>query len=126
MVEVSREVRIDHLIESHYQATAEVFHFAIGKTSHSKDALEETIEATLRDLGQIGFKLKYDKKTVSELAGLKMELEECCGAKEYEDAISKLDDVDLFTKQEILGFAGILSMSTEKLATQDKIQKKIQ
>jgi len=124
MVEVSREVRVDHLIESYYQATAEVFHFALGKTTHSKEALEETIETTLKALNQIGFKLKFDKKVVSELADLKMELEECCGAKEYEDAISKLDDVDFFTKQEILEFAGILSMSTEKIATQDKLQKK--
>ncbi len=124
MVEVSREVRVDHLIESYYQATAEVFHFALGKSSHSKEALEETIETALKALGQIGFKLKYDKNEVSELADLRLELEECCGAKEYEEAISKLDDVDFFTKQEILEFAGILSMSTEKCATQDNIQKK--
>ncbi len=29
LVEVTREVRVDHLIESYYRATAEVFHFVV-------------------------------------------------------------------------------------------------
>lgn len=123
MVEVAREVRIDHLIESYYQATAEVFHFTVGKTSHSKEALAEMTEAALKALGRIGFKLEYDKEAISELAELKMQLHDCCGVKEYEDAISKLDDVDLLTKEDVQEFAGILSMSPEELATQEKIEK---
>jgi DNA-binding transcriptional ArsR family regulator len=124
MVEVSREVRVDHLIESYYQATAEVFHFTVGKTSHSKEALEEMIETSLRALRRIGFKLQYDKKVISELADMRMEMHDCCGAKEHEDAISKLDDIDLLTKQDVQEFAGILAMSAEELAIQEEIQRK--
>ena len=123
MVEVSREVRVDHLIESYYQATAEVFHFTVGKTTHSKEALVQMTEAALKALGKIGFKLKFDKKAISELAELKMQLHDCCGAKEYEDAISKLDEIDLLTKQDVQEFAGILSMSPEEVAAQEKIEK---
>ena len=41
LVEVTREVRVDHLIESYYRATAEVFHFTIGKTSRGKEVLHD-------------------------------------------------------------------------------------
>ncbi len=34
MVEVSREVRVDHIIESYYRATAECFHIVVGKTKN--------------------------------------------------------------------------------------------
>ncbi len=124
MVEVSREVRVDHLIESYYQATAEVFHLTVGKSSHSKEALEETTEAALKALGKIGFKLQYDKKDVSELAELMMDMHDCCSAKEYEDAISKLDDVDLLTQEDVQEYAGILSMSAEEIETDEELRKK--
>jgi DNA-binding transcriptional ArsR family regulator len=124
MVEVSREVRVDHLIESYYQATAEVFHITVGKTSHSQEALEEMIETAIKALGRIGFKLQYDKKVISELAELRMEMHDCCGAKEYEDPISKLDDIDVLTKEDVQEYAGILSMSEDELVTEDRLEKK--
>ncbi len=124
MVEVSREVRVDHLIESYYQATAEVFHFTVGETSHSKEALEETTEAVLKALERIGFKLQYDKKAISQLAELKMEQHDCCGSKAHEEAIAKLDDVDLLTKENVEEYAAILSMSPEEIVAQDELQKK--
>lgn len=124
LVEVTREVRVDHLIESYYQATAEVFHFTVGKTSQGKELLREEVEATLKALTHIGFKLKYDQKVVSELVELMTEQKDCCSAKEYEDAISKLKDLDLFTKQKVQEYAGILSMSDEEFATTDELRKK--
>jgi DNA-binding transcriptional ArsR family regulator len=124
MVEVSREVRVDHIIESYYQATAEVFYFTLGESSHSKKAIEETTEAALKALVRLGFKLNYDKKAISELAELRMEMHDCCGAKEYEDAISKLDNVDLLTQEDVQEYAGILSMSAEEIETQEELQKK--
>lgn len=124
MVEVSREVRVDHIIESYYQATAEVFHFTLGKSCHSKDAIEENTEVALKALVRLGFKLDFDKKDISELAELRAEMQDCCGAKEYEEAISKLDNVDLLTQEHVQEYAGILSMSAEEMATQEELKKK--
>ncbi len=124
LVEVTREVRVDHLIESYYQATAEVFHFTIGKTSRDKEFMLEETEAALKALTRIGFKLKYDQKTISDLVELIMEQKDCCGAKEFEDAISKLDDIDFLTKQDVQEYAGILSMSDEEFAERDELRKK--
>jgi DNA-binding transcriptional ArsR family regulator len=124
LVEVTREVRVDHLIESYYQATAEVFHFTVGKTSRGKDVLREETEAALKALTRIGFKLKYDSNVISELVELLMEQKDCCGAKEYEDAVSKLEDLDFLTKQDVQEYAGILSRPNEELSTEDELRKK--
>ncbi len=124
MVEVTREVRVDHLIESYYQATAETFQFTVGKTSSSAKALREQIESSLSALKKMGYKIQYDEKTVTQLAKLEMEMNECCGAKEAEDAISKLDDVDLMTKLSVQEYIGLLSMSDEELAREDEIKRK--
>jgi DNA-binding transcriptional ArsR family regulator len=123
MVEVSREVRVDHLIESYYQATAEVFHFTVGNTTHSKETLEETIKAVLNALKKIGFKINYDNETINKLADLQMKLQECCRAKEYEEKIEKLDDEDFFVKQDLQEYASILSISDEEIKKEDQIKK---
>ena len=124
MVEVTREVRIDHLIESYYRATAEVFHLTVGQTTHGKEAFRENIETGLKALTEIGFKIAFNKKDVEQLAELWMKLDDCCSARQYEDAIEKLD-IDFFAKQDVREYAGMLAMTDEQLEQQDKIKAKI-
>jgi DNA-binding transcriptional ArsR family regulator len=124
LVEVTREVRVDHLIESYYRATAEVFHFTIGKTSRGKEVLQEETEAALKALKRIGFKLKYDQKVISELVDLMMEQKDCCGAQKFEEAVSKIEDLDFWTKQNAQEYAGILSMSDEEFAMRNELRSK--
>lgn len=125
MVEVAKEVRVDHLIESYYRATAEVFHFTVGKETKSRDTSREKIKATLNALQKIGYSLKYDQKAVDELADLSVELENCClVCSETEDAISKLEDVDYFTKQEAQEYAAMLSMTDEEIVKNDENKKR--
>ena len=124
MVEVTREVRVDHLIESYYQATAEVFHFTIGKTSGGKKLLKVETEAALKALTAMGFKLKYNQEIISQLVEMLIEQKDCCGKKEIEDAVSKLDNLDFLTKQDVQEYASILSMSDEELAKRNEIRKK--
>jgi len=123
MVEVTREVRVDHLIESYYMATAEVFQISVGKTTGSKEIHAENIAVILNSLKKIGFNISYDKKDVAKLAELAVEREECCHAKEHEDAISNLD-IDFFVKQGVQEYATILSMSDDELEKQDEIKRK--
>lgn len=123
MVEVSKEVRVDHLIESYYRATAEIFHFAVGKQTKSKVTVAEGIKSALEALKRIGYKIEYDEKIVNDLADLSIQLESCCTAKETEEALSKLEDVDYFAKQEAREYAGVLSMTEEEHAKEDKIRR---
>ena len=124
MVEVTREVRIDHLIESYYMATAEVFHITVGKTSRSKETLVETITTVLEALKRIGFNLTYANEDIAQLAELTLKRGECCRAKEFEEAISKLENVDTLTQEDVQEYAAILSMSEQQLEEEDEINRK--
>ncbi len=124
MVEVTREVRVDHLIESYYMATAEVFHLTVGKTSGGKETLSEFLTASLEALKKLGFNLAYTDKDVAQLVELTMERDACCNAKEYEEAIAKLGDLDLLTKEDVQEYAATLSMSDKELEEQDEIDVK--
>lgn len=124
MVEVTREVRVDHLIESYYRATAEIFNLTVGSSISGKEVFSENIEVSLKALREIGFNVTYDQKDVTKLAELWMKLDDCCSAKKYEDAIEKLD-VDFFVKQDVREYAGMLAMSESQLKQQDKLKEKI-
>ena len=123
MVEVAKEVRVDHLIESYYRATAEVFHFTVGRSSNSKETVIEKMKSALEALKKIGYNIEYNQQTINELAELSIELEDCCACKGNEEAIAKLDDVDYFTKQEVQEYAGLLSMTDQELAQRDQVRK---
>ena len=124
MVEVTREVRVDHLIESYYMATAEVFHLTVGKTTGGKETLNEMITSVLEALKKLGFNINYTNEDVAQLAELTMERSECCNAKEFEEAVAKLEDLDLLTKEDVQEYAALLSMSDKQLVEQDEIDRK--
>lgn len=125
MVEVAREVRVDHLIESYYRSTAEAFEFTVGRSSHGEKARKEQIEGALNALKKIGFKIQYDEKTVSQIAKLQMNMGETWNSEKNEEALAKLDDIDPLTRMEAKEYATILSASVEELAKRDAVRKKL-
>ncbi len=124
MVEVTREERHDHLIESYYRATAESFQFVMGKTSQSAAALKEQIATALSALKRVGFNVEYDDETVAELVKLQTQTEECCSAAKFEDAISALEDVDLVTKIMVQEYASLISISDKDWAKEEDLRRK--
>lgn len=125
MVEVAREVRVDHLIESYYRSTAEAFEFTVGRSSHGEKARREQVEGALAALKKIGFKIQYDEETVSQIAKLQMEMGEFLNSEKNEEALAKLDDVDPLTRMEAQEYASILSASDEELAERDVIRNRL-
>lgn len=125
MVEVAREVRVDHLIESYYRSTAEAFEFTVGRSSHGEKARREQVEGALGALRKIGFKIQYDEKTVSQIAKLQMEMSEFLNSEKNDEALAKLDDVDPLTRMEAQEYASILSASDEELAERDVIRNRL-
>jgi DNA-binding transcriptional ArsR family regulator len=124
MVEVTREVRVDHLIESYYMTTAEVFNCSVGKTTPGEKAIKEQTSVALKALKTLGFKLEYDEKAINKLAELQMGLENCCESGKFEDKISNMEDVDFLTKQMVSEFAEDLSMSDKDFEKQQELKKK--
>jgi DNA-binding transcriptional ArsR family regulator len=127
MVEVSREERVDHLIESYYQATAETFFCSVGKTPRSAEVAKDQVNTILKALKEMGYKIQYNEKAVTKLVDIQMHskehLEECCDSKKLEDKIAELDDVDFLTKQSVQKYAETLSMSDADFQRQQKNSK---
>jgi DNA-binding transcriptional ArsR family regulator len=129
LVELTREERCGHLIESHYRATAELFSFSHGKTSarslRSKSILKEQMTTALNALKKLGFNLQYDDDKISRLVDAENELEQCCtDISKLENAIYEMEDLDLFAKKKVAGLAKTLSMSENELSKQHENRKK--
>ena len=130
MIEVVKEERIGHLIESYYRATAEDFLLSHGKvrskTLHDRDLAEEQITRVLNGLNKIGFNLEFDKNKISQMTDLRAEVEEPCAACEkYEDDIWNMEELDVSMRMLAAEFAGTLLMSDKEFNKQQEIRKNI-
>ncbi len=130
MVEVAREERTGHLIESYYRATAEDFLLSHGKVSpqtlHDRKLAEEQVTRVLNALNKLGFKLKFDENKISQLADLRAGVDEPCTACEkYEDDIWNMGDLDLQMRVMAAEFAGTLLMSDKEFTKQQEDRKKL-
>jgi len=130
MIEVVREERIGHLIESYYRATAEDFLLMHGKVSpeslHDKKLAEEQVTTVLNALKKIGFKLEFDENRISKLVNLWVGLDEPCAEilGKFEDEIWNMDDLDLPMRMMAAEFARTLLMSDEQYNRQQETRKK--
>jgi DNA-binding transcriptional ArsR family regulator len=132
MVEVVKEERTGHLIESYYRATAEDFILSHGKVSsrtlHDKKLAEEQTIAVLNALNKLDFNLEFDEKKTAQLVELHARIDECCptaNKPEIEDKIWNMDELNLLMKVMASDFASALLMSEEEFAKQQADRKKL-
>ncbi len=111
MVEVAREERIDHFIETYYQAAAEVFDFSYGEGPGSLEYAERETEEALRSLPQLGFEVMFDKGDVSKLVEVQMRMHTLGTREDLEEQIAELKEVGFLAKQTAGKYARLLSMS---------------
>lgn len=121
MIEVAREERIDHFIETYYQATAEVFYVSHGE--EGKEYAEKEAKQALESLPKLGFNVTIDEETVSKLVDLKMRIEEIGSKGEFEEQSGELDDVDFLTKQSVGHYAKLLAMSDKEFDEHVKLER---
>lgn len=134
MVEVAREERIGHLIESYYRAIAEDFLLITGKLSaqtlRDRKLAEEQVTSVLNALKKLGFNLDFDENKISQLVDLRADLTtEGCENDEkcirVQDEIWNMDDLNLLTKQIACELAATLLMSDEGFIRQQENRKKL-
>ncbi len=125
LIEVVREERLGHLIESYYRTTAWTFNFTTEKvTPHSRKLMKEQEIAALNGLKKLGFDLEFDEKQVDQLINVGSQIEECCSTPELEDKISNLD-IDFPTQLLVTEYAAILSMSETNFEKEQELRKKL-
>lgn len=133
MVEVVREERVGHLIESYYRATAEDFLLMSGKlrsqTLRDRKLAADQVTSCLKALRKLGFDLEFDESKISQLVNLRAGLADCCRDDERYtrviDGIWNMDNLDLLTQQIASDLAGKLLMSDKEFANQQATAKKL-
>jgi DNA-binding transcriptional ArsR family regulator len=111
LVEVAREERHGHLIETYYRATAEVFEFHHGEAGSAEAA--KHFQEAFQALSRVGLEVTADAGTAKEIAQLEHEIERIGLPAEFEERISQLDDVPFFTKMKLYDLAR-LALMTDK------------
>ncbi|OGS51907.1 MAG: hypothetical protein A3K75_06345 [Euryarchaeota archaeon RBG_13_61_15] len=123
MVEVAREERVEHFIETYYRATAEVFNLSHGEGSgkENKNRIREAIDA----LPKIGFEMKADEGLPAKVAAIEKRLKGIGFKSEIADKSGALDDVDFFVKQSLTEYAMLLSMTDDDYEEYDKLEREL-
>jgi DNA-binding transcriptional ArsR family regulator len=125
MVEVVKEERVGHLIESYYQSTAEVFNCYIGESPGGIEVAKKVVKTIVDTLNRLGFNLEYDDAKAQEIANAEKKLSRFRDLQEINEQVSKFDDVDFLCKQDVLEAAKILSLSDEEFNERLAIERKV-
>lgn len=123
MVEIAREERVDHFIETYYRATAEIFHLEHGE-AETKELAEKRTRDALEGLSQIGLKVRTDPDAVARIVEIERRGEQLYH-EELEDKIAALEDIDFITRQSLVYFARLLTMTDAEHAESIKLQKEL-
>jgi DNA-binding transcriptional ArsR family regulator len=115
MVEVAREERVDHFIETYYRASAEIFNLSHGEGSSQRFAEEKAAES-IKALSKIGLKVREDATAAARLVELEKRMEEIGQEGKWSEAIAGLPDVDFLVKQGVGHLAKLLTMSDKDFA----------
>ena len=113
LVEVAREERVDHFIETYFRAAAEVFHLEHGQGSDQKFVQEQARES-IKSLSKLGIDLKWDDKMIAEIIDMGSRMERFCDKCDWSVKIDQLEDVDFFVKQGLFEYARLLSVSYKR------------
>ncbi len=113
LVEIAKEERVDHFIETYYRAAAEVFEFVHGECGN-EGYEEQRMKDSLQALGFLGIKAQVDEPTVSKMVELSRKMNQIALKPNLEEKIAKLETVDFVGKQEIAKLINQLSMSDKQ------------
>ena len=110
MIEIAKEERVGHFIETYYRATAEVFHLAHG-VGESTEYIEGEVKEAIDGLKKLGMKVNCSVEKTSEILKIVKEMKDPFMRQDWADKIAALEDVDFLARQAVFEYANILSMS---------------
>jgi DNA-binding transcriptional ArsR family regulator len=110
LIEVAREERVDHFIETYYRAAAEVFQISHGESTDRKMEEQQALDA-LQNLVKLGLASKADHAIASKVVELEKKMADLECSMDCEEKIEALPNVDFFGRQALLKYAGFLMMT---------------
>ncbi len=113
LVEVAKEERVDHFIETYYRATAEVFEFIHGEGGSEKYGEQRTREA-LQALKQLGIDARADDEIIERLLKISKQMNELALTPEMEERIQSLEGLDFIGKKHVADYLNLLMMSDKQ------------
>jgi DNA-binding transcriptional ArsR family regulator len=121
MIEVAKEERIGHFIETYYRTTAEIFHLSHGEATTQKDR-EQQITAAMAGLEKLGMKVDCAPSKMKEMVRISKQMDECCTMAEWTEKASGLG-LDFMTQQAVIEYAYLVNM-TEAQFDKNQAQSK--
>jgi len=119
LIQVAREERAGHLIESYYRATAEAFLCTVGATSGGREFLDKQMRSTLDGLKRVGVKIEYNEEAIKDLLEKQDEILHCCNISEFDEQMKDvLKDLDDGTLSLIKEYGSLLLMTDEEYEKQ--------
>jgi DNA-binding transcriptional ArsR family regulator len=113
MIDVAREERVGHFIETYYQASAEVFHIAHGNDP-SKGDMDTMVKGALEGLKKLGYGVDCSPASVKGLVKASIAMTENCEQEKITERVMKDTDANFLTQQAIIEYAGMLEMSDKE------------
>lgn len=122
-VEVAREERVDHFIETYYRATAEVFEFTHGENPgrHFQKQLKEVAEV----LARLGMDVNADDDVLAKIAKLEGKISQLGMRPELEEKIQQLEGVGFFTRQGAYKYAQMATMTDKQFDEMLKAEREL-
>jgi DNA-binding transcriptional ArsR family regulator len=112
LIEVAKEERIEHFIETYYQTSAEIFQFNYGEENDRKFSEARTRESLVA-LNKIGLLQPIDDETVAKFSKIQAKINsihQMCSLDSMEK-VSNIEGLDSFTKQDAIEIGCKISMS---------------
>jgi DNA-binding transcriptional ArsR family regulator len=109
LVEVAREERVDHFIETYYRASAEVFEFSHGEPGSAET--EEHVKEAFEALGRVGVPTKAGPEVIQKVIEVEAVMSRMGLSPGLEEKIAHLEDVGFLTKSHVYKLAQFATMS---------------
>ena len=126
LVEVAREERIDHFIETYYRATAEVFELRHGEAEGGES--EKRFKEAFAALAKAGLEVTAGEDAIRKVSEIHADMDKLGLPPELEEKISELGDVAFFTKSRAYELAQLALMSDkqfDKMVESEKALRKL-
>src|SRR5438034_9433456 len=103
LVEVAKEERVGHFIETYYRATAEVFEFIHGGGGSEKYGEQLTRDA-LQAMNQLGINANVDDEIIAKMMKIAKQKDKLALNPEMEERIQALEGLDLSRMKKIADY----------------------